>query len=164
MMIEILLRIQGEYQSNIDKFSQKIIVSQLELLFNYAERFYERQFITRKAANHQVLQRLEALLEGYFDAENALENGLPSVIWVAHSLHLSSGYLSSMLKSLTGLSTQQHIHLKVIEKAKEKLSTSTLSVSEIAYQLGFEHPSSFNKIFKNKTEMSPNEFRRNSRQ
>ena len=159
MMIDLLENIQREYQSHIDKFSQKIVVSQLELLLNYAERFYERQFITRKISNHHILSQLEHLLTSYFK-DRSIENGLPTVQWVADVLHLSPNYLSSVLKTLTGQSTQQHIHNKLIEKAKEQLSTTPLSVSEIAYGLGFEQPASFTKLFKSKTEMSPIEFRK----
>ncbi len=160
MMVDLLKNIQREYQSNIDKFSQRIVISQLELLLNYAERFYERQFITRKISNHELVSKLEAILSDYFNDKVLIEKGLPTVVWVANQLHLSSNYLSSMLKSLTGQSTQQHIHNKVITKAKEQLSTTPLSISEIAYSLGFEHPASFTKLFKNKTEMSPVAFRK----
>lgn len=160
MMLNMLQRIQTEYQSNIDKFSQKIVVSQLEVLLNYAERFYERQFITRNISNHKILGQLETILSDYFNGESLIEKGLPTVQWVAESLHLSPNYLSGVLKSLTGLSTQQHIHNKLIEKAKEQLASSPFSVSEIAYNLGFEHPASFTKLFKNKTDMSPLEFRK----
>ena len=160
-MIEVLLKnIQREYRSNIDKFSQKIVVAQLELLLNYAERFYERQFITRKISSHQVLIRLEELLSVCFNDTNLPDKGLPSVQWVADSLHLSPNYLSSLLTSLTGQSTQQHIHNKLIEKAKEQLTTTTLSIGEIAYRLGFEHPASFTKLFKNKTNTAPLAFRK----
>ena len=160
MMIDILKNIQREYQSNIDKFSQNIVISQIELLLNYAERFYERQFITRQISNHQVLEQLEQLLSDCFQGDDLIETGIPSVTFVANTLNLSPNYLSSMLKSLTGQSTQQHIHNKLIEKAKEQLSTSVLSISEIAYNLGFERPASFTKLFKSKTEMTPLEFRR----
>ncbi|WP_298421982.1 AraC family transcriptional regulator [uncultured Kordia sp.] len=159
-IIEILKNIEKEYQSNIDKFSRDIIITQLQLLLNYAERFYERQFITRKIANHKLLEQLEILLHDFFTDEKALEKGLPTVQWVADNLHLSPNYLSSMLKSLTGQSTQQHIHNKLIEKAKEQLSTTQQTISEIAYSLGFERPASFTKLFKTKTEMSPMEFRK----
>lgn len=155
-VIGIMQNIDQEYRSNIDKFSQNIIIAQIELLLNYSERFYERQFITRKKSNHEALARLEELLDNYF-AESA--HGLPTVGYVAQNLNLSPGYLSGLLKSLTGLNTQQHIHQKLIEKAKEKLSTTRLSVSEIAYELGFEHPQSFSKLFKTKTKQSPGEFR-----
>lgn len=151
--------IQQEYQSRIDKFSQQIIIAQIELLLKHAERFYERQFITRKIANHQVLARLEELLAAYFNGDEILTNGLPTVAYIADALNVSPSYLSSLLKVLTGLNTQQHIHQKLIEKAKEKLSTTGLSVSEIAYELGFEHPQSFSKLFKTKTNLSPLEFR-----
>jgi AraC-like DNA-binding protein len=155
----IIQNIRREYHSNIDSFSQNIIISQIETLLNYSERFYQRQFITRKITNHQVLDRLEKLLANYFDGDLVTTKGLPTVQYVADALNVSPGYLSSLLKVLTGQSTQHHIHEKLIEKAKEKLSTTNLSVSEIAYELGFEHPQSFSKLFKTKTQVSPLEFR-----
>ncbi|SFM87455.1 Helix-turn-helix domain-containing protein [Chitinophaga sp. YR627] len=156
---DIVRNIRNEYHSNIDKFSQDIIISNLETLLNYAERFYQRQFITRKITNHKVLAQLEDVLTDYFNDEELLSKGLPSVQYMASKLNISSKYLSSLLKQLTGQTTQQLIHEKLIEKAKEKLSTTELSVSEIAYQLGFEHPQSFNKLFKSKTSQSPLDFR-----
>ncbi len=158
-IINILQNIKQEYHSNIDRFSQDIIIAQIELLLNYADRFYHRQFITRKIANHHVLDRLEATLTTYFNSDVLLKKGLPTVQYIAGELNVSPNYLSSLLKALTGQSTQQHIHDKLIEKAKEKLSTTELSVSEIAYELGFEHPQSFSKLFKTKTQLSPLEFR-----
>jgi len=158
IMAGIIQNIQQEYHENIDKFSQQIIVSQIEVLLSYADRFYHRQFITRKIANHQVLDRLEALLHEHFNA-NANWKGLPTVQHIAMQLNLSPDYLSTLLKITTGLNTQQHIHEKLIEKAKEKLATTPLSVSEIAYELGFEHPQSFSKLFKSKTNLSPLRFR-----
>jgi AraC family transcriptional regulator, transcriptional activator of pobA len=155
----ILHNIQQEYHSNIDKFSQSIIISQIETLLNYSERFYQRQFITRKITNHKLLDRLEELLAGYFNNEDLLAKGLPSVQYVAGELNVSPSYLTGVLKAVTGQNTQQHIHDKLIEKAKERLSTTNLSVSEIAYGLGFEHPQSFSKLFKTKTNQSPLEFR-----
>ena len=155
----IISNIEQEYHSNIDKFSQDVIIAQLELLLTYSERFYERQFITRKISNNKILNRLEDLLTGYFDSDDLIEKGLPSVQYIAGTLNVSPNYLSGMLKVLTGQSTQQHIHDKLIEKAKEKLSTTDLTVSEIAYELGFEHPQSFSKLFKTKTNYSPLEFR-----
>lgn len=155
----IIDNIRQEYQSNIDKFSQDVIIAQLELLFTYAQRFYERQFITRKITNSKVLDRLDALLSNYFTNEDLLGNGLPTVQYVADTLNISTKYLSSLLKQLTGQTTQQLIHEKLIEKAKEKLSTTELSVSEIAYELGFEHSQSFSKFFKAKTNQSPLAFR-----
>jgi AraC-like DNA-binding protein len=158
-LINILQNIEQEYRSNIDKFSQDVIIAQLELLLTYAERFYQRQFITRKITNHQILDRLETLLNDYFNSDDLLKKGLPTVAYIAESLNVSPGYLSGLLKTLTGQSTQQHIHDSLIAKAKEKLSTTVLSVSEIAYELGFEHPQSFSKLFKTKTKVSPLEFR-----
>ena len=159
IIYNIIQNIRQEYHSNIDRFSQDVIIAQLDLLFTYAERFYERQFITRKIASHQVLDRLEKILSGYFDSNDLAIKGLPTVQYISETLNISPGYLSSLLKVLTGQSTQQHIHNKLIEKAKEKLSTTRLSVSEIAYELGFEHPQSFSKLFKTKTNISPLEFR-----
>jgi AraC family transcriptional regulator, transcriptional activator of pobA len=155
----IIENIQQEYHSNIDTFSQNIIISQIETLLNYSERFYQRQFITRKISSHKILDSLEKLLTDYFNHEDLISKGLPSVQFVADQLNVSPSYLTGLLKVLTGQNTQQHIHEKLIEKAKEKLSTTQLSVSEIAYELGFEHPQSFNKLFKNKTNFSPSEFR-----
>src|SRR5690606_41179545 len=132
-IIGILQYIKQEYHSNIDKFSRGIIISQIELLLNYAERFYHRQFITRNITNHKILDRLENLLTDYFNSTALLERGLPTVHDISDKLHMSPNYLSSLLKTLTGQSTQQHIHDKLLEKAKEKLSTTALSVSEIAY-------------------------------
>jgi AraC family transcriptional regulator, transcriptional activator of pobA len=151
---------EEELNSRIDDFSHDVVIAQIELLLNYANRFYNRQFITRKVVNHDLLQRLEDLLAGYFSDEQALSKGIPTVQFLAENLNLSPSYLSDMLRALTGQNAQQHIHDKLIEKAKEKLSTTTLSVSEIAYTLGFEHPQSFSKLFKTKTSFSPLEFRR----
>ncbi|WP_417352495.1 helix-turn-helix domain-containing protein [Flavobacterium alkalisoli] len=153
----IVKNIEQEYNANLDKFSQSIIISQIETLLNYSDRFYQRQFLTRKASNHKILENVEKTIEDYFDNENS--NGLPTVQYIAQSLNISPMYLSNLLKSLTGLTTQQHIHEKLIEKAKEKLSTTELTVSEIAFELGFEHSQSFSKLFKNKTNVSPLKFR-----
>jgi AraC family transcriptional activator of pobA len=158
-IINIIQNIRQEYHSNIDKFSQPIIIAQLELLLTFAERFYQRQFITRKITNHKILDRLEEILTAWFNSDDLITKGLPTVQHIAEALNLSPNYLSNMLKTLTGQSTQQHIHDKLIEKAKEKLSTTELSVSEIAYELGFEHPQSFSKLFKTKTRLSPMGFR-----
>jgi AraC-like DNA-binding protein len=156
---EIVGNIKHEYNANIDGFSQNIIIAHLETLLSYAERFYNRQFITRKKASHQTLNRLEDFLTEYFNSGDLVTKGLPSVELVASALNVSQNYLSGLLKSLTGQSTQQHIHEKLVEKAKEQLSTTSLSVSEIAYELGFEHPQSFNRLFKAKTNLSPLQFR-----
>jgi len=155
----ILQNIQQEYHANIDKFSESIIIAQIELLLTYAERFYQHQFITRKRTNQAILNRLEEILADYFNSDDLVEKGLPTVQSIAEALNVSPNYLSGLLKALTGQSTQQHIHDKLIEKAKEKLSTTDLSVTEIAYELGFEHPQSFSKLFKIKTNLSPSKFR-----
>ncbi|MAU70722.1 MAG: AraC family transcriptional regulator [Pseudozobellia sp.] len=156
---QIVQNIEQEYHSNIDQFTQDIIISQIETLLNYAERFYQRQFITRKVSNHRIIERLENFLVAYFNDEHLVDRGLPTVQNVADELNISPGYLSGVLKTLTGQSTQQHIQNRIIEKAKERLSTTELSVSEIAYELGFEHSQSFNKLFKSKTKISPLTFR-----
>jgi AraC family transcriptional regulator, transcriptional activator of pobA len=155
----IIENIKQECHSNIDKYSKQIIISHIETLLNYSERFYNRQFITREKANHQILEQLENLLTEYFNSDDLISKGLPSVQFVAENLHVSPSYLGNLLRVLTGQNTQQHIHNKLIEKAKEKLSTTNLSVSEIAYQLGFEHSQSFSKLFKTKTNVSPLVFR-----
>jgi len=152
--------IDVELNSRIDELSQDVIVSQIELLLTYADRFYKRQFLTRKAVNNDLLQKLEEILNEYFNNNASLNQRIPTVQYLADQLHLSPHYLSDMLRSLTGQNAQQHIHLKLIEKAKEKLSTTNLSISEVAYQLGFEHPQSFSTLFKTKTSLSPLEFRK----
>jgi AraC family transcriptional activator of pobA len=155
---DIFLKIDQEYQ-HIDKHTQDIILSQIDLLLNYSNRFYERQFIIRKAVSHDVLSKLEHLLTDYFDGEQTKIKGVPSVEFFAQQMNLSPFYLSDLLRSLTGQSAQQHIQEKLIEKAKEYLSVTGLTVAEIAYRLGFEYPQSFNKLFKRKTSLSPLEFR-----
>jgi AraC-like DNA-binding protein len=155
----IIENIIQEYHNNIDKFSKKIIITQIESLLTYAERFYNRQFITREKTNHQLVGKLAELLDQYFNTHELIAKGLPTVQYIADQLHLSPKYLSTLLSTVTGQSTQQHIHGKLIEVAKEKLSTTSLSVAEVAYQLGFEHAQSFNRLFKTKTNLSPLEFR-----
>ncbi|KFF00626.1 AraC family transcriptional regulator [Chryseobacterium formosense] len=158
-IISIFKNIDEELQSRIDDFSQDVMISQIETLLNYSNRFYKRQFITRKQANNDLLQKMEGILEGLFKDENLAIQGIPTVQHLSESLHLSPSYLSDMLRSLTGQNAQQHIQNKIIEKAKEKLSTSNLSISEIAYELGFEYSQSFSRLFKAKTSQSPQEFR-----
>ncbi len=155
----IIKNIEQEYNANIDKFSKQIMISQIEGLLTYAERFYNRQFITRDKVAHNILENLEALLNDHFNTGDLITKGLPTVQHIARQLHLSPKYLSTLLRTLTGQNTRQHIHEKLIEKAKEKLSTTNLTVTEIAYELGFEHLQSFSKLFKTKTKFSPLEFR-----
>ena len=159
-IISIFKIIDQELKSRLDDFSQDVIISQVDLLLNYANRFYKRQFITRKAVSNDLLQKLEEVLDECFNNERSLSQGIPTVQYLAVQLNISPSYLSDMLRSLTGQNAQHHIHNKLIEKAKERLSATSLSVSEVAYELGFEHPQSFSKLFKSKTSLSPLEFRR----
>ncbi|MFA6060599.1 MAG: AraC family transcriptional regulator [Taibaiella sp.] len=156
---EVMDTIRKEYSSRIDVYSQDILISQIELLLNYCNRFYNRQFITRRTANSELLINFEKLINDYFEGDNLSSNGIPSVQYFATELNMSANYLSDMLRSLTGQSTQQHIHDKLIEKAKHILTSTNMTVSEIAYELGFEYPQSFSKLFKNKTSFTPLEFR-----
>ncbi|SEA61815.1 helix-turn-helix domain-containing protein [Pedobacter hartonius] len=151
---------EEELNNRIDDFSQEVIVTQIELLLNYAKRFYKRQFITRRPASNALLQKFELVLDEYFSNEKSLSQGVPTVQYLAENLNISPNYLSDMLRSLTGQSAQQHIHDKLIAKAKEKLSTTNLSVSQVAYVMGFEHSQSFSKLFKLKTKVSPLAFKR----
>ena len=157
-LIEILNKIDKECV-HIDRHTQEIILSQIDLLLNYSNRFYERQFITRKNNNYDLLTKFEQYIDEYFDGANTAQRGLLTVQHLAAHMNLSPNYLSDLLRVHTGQNTQQHIHEKLIEKAKGKLSTTSLSVSEIAYALGFEHAQSFSTLFKKKTNMSPLEFR-----
>jgi AraC-like DNA-binding protein len=159
-IISIFKIIEDELNSRLDDFSQDVIISQIELLLNYANRFYKRQFLTRKAVSNDLLQKLEEILDDYFNNEKSLSQGIPTVQYLSEKLNTSPSYLSDMLRALTGKNAQHHIHLKVIEKAKEKLSTTNLTISEVAYELGFKYPQSFNRFFKAKTKLSPLDFRR----
>jgi AraC family transcriptional activator of pobA len=148
MVTDLLKDIARERDQATDTFSQSIMIKQIELLLSYCDRFYHRQFLTRKQAGNSMLTSFEQLLEDYFNTPDALYGTVPSVSFFAQKLNLSANYLSDMLRSLTGQSAQQHIQLKLIDKAKELLSSTELSVSEIAYRLGFEYPQSFSKLFK----------------
>ena len=151
--------IDEELNSRVYDFSHDVIISQIDLLLNYSSRFYKRQFITYKAVNDDLIQQFEKVLDFYFNSDDELQKGLPTVQFVAEQLNVSANYLSDLLRSLTGLNTQQHIHNRLIETAKEILSTTNLSVSEIAYHLGFDSPQSFTRLFKSKTNFTPLEFR-----
>lgn len=159
LLESIFKNIEQEYQTAIDQFSQDVMIAQLELLLSYCKRFYNRQFVTRKAVGNDLLSKMETLLHEYFTNNNAIEQGIPSVRYFSDRLNVSPNYLSDMLRVLTGQSTQQHIHNKIIERAKVILTTTNLSVSEVAYTLGFERSQSFNKLFRSKTNMTPTEFR-----
>jgi AraC family transcriptional activator of pobA len=157
-IFSVLEIVDEELNSRIDDFSHDVIISQVELLLNYSSRFYKRQFITHKAINVDLVQQFETILNLYFN-EKTSQDKIPSVQYIAEQLNVSANYLSDLLRSLTGLNTQQHIHNKLIENAKEILSTTSYSVSEIAYQLGFDYPQSFSRLFKSKTKLTPLEFR-----
>jgi len=162
MVVEALFQsIATELENRIDQFSQDVLVSQIGLLLNHSNRFYNRQFLTRKAVHHDLIDGMHAYLSDRFERKVSLLTGLPSAQEVAGHLRVSPRYLSDMLKTLTGKTTQQHIHLRLIDKAKEMLATGTLTTAEIAYELGFEQPQSFNKLFKQKTRLSPALFREN---
>ncbi|WP_345951557.1 helix-turn-helix transcriptional regulator [Mucilaginibacter sp. PAMB04274] len=149
-----------ELDNSIDQYSENVLVSQLELLLNHSDRFYNRQFLTRKNMHHDLIGRMNIWLNERFNGTDPLINGLPSPQDIATHLNVSQRYLSDMLKTLTGKTTQQHIHLALIEKAKVLLNQTNLTTAEIAYHLGFEHPQSFNKLFKQRTSVSPVQFRR----
>jgi len=153
----IMRNIEQEYTSAIDNLSQDVIISHIELLLTYSNRFYNRQFITRKNLNNDLVAKMDSLLNDHYNSDNTC---LPRVKDIADRLNVSPGYLSDMLRAVTGQNAQQHIHNKLIEKAKEVLTSTPLSVSEIAYQLGFEYPQSFSKLFKTKTNVSPLEYRK----
>lgn len=157
ILIGLFESIAAELDNNTDSFSQNVLVSQIELLLNYSNRFYNRQFLTRSAIHNDLITQMDVYLNGRFEYQ---DGGIPTVQETSIYLDVSPRYLSDMLKSLTGLSAQQYIHNTLIEKAKEKLGSTRFSVAEIAYQLGFEHPQSFNKLFKRYTEMTPLSFRK----
>lgn len=151
--------IEEELNNRIDDFSHEVVIAQIELLLSYAKRFYKRQFLTRQAATSDLLQKFEEQLNAYFREEKSANQGVPTVQYLAEQLNYTPNYLSDMLRSLTGLNAQQHIHERLIERSKELLSTTTLTISEVAYQLGFEHSQSFSRLFKIKTKVSPVQFR-----
>lgn len=155
---ECVSKIENELQENIDVYSQRIIVSSLELLLNYCTRFYGRQFITRKSSNSTVVSQIEKILRDYYQNGHQ-DQGLPTVKYLAGQVHLSSSYLSDLLKKETGKNAQEHIHFYLIQEGKNGLLSTEKSVAEIAYELGFEYPQYFNKLFKQKTGKTPVAFR-----
>jgi AraC family transcriptional activator of pobA len=158
-ILSIYRNMEKELSSRVDEFSQELMIAHIELLLSYVNRYYKRQFITRKVVNDDILSKTEAILDTYLNSQQSLYDGVPTVQFLSEKLNLSPGYLSDMLRSLIGQNAQQYIHEKLIEKAKERLTTTQLSMSEIAYELGFEHSQSFSKLFKSKTNQSPMEFR-----
>lgn len=151
--------INDELNNRIDEFSHDIVVGNIELLLNYCNRFYKRQFITRKIINTEIISKVDDILEEYFENNSTLFKGLPTVQYLSNQLHITPGYLSDLLRAQIGQNAQQYIQHKFIEKAKEKLTTTNLSVGEIAFELGYKHSQSFSKLFKSRTGMSPIEFR-----
>lgn len=157
LLANLLAGIRAEYSQPIDAFSQDMLVSQLDVLLTYANRFYHRQFLTRRVAEHDLLTRFETLLTGYFALEG--EHPLPTVQYFAEQLNVSPAYLSDMLRSQTGQNTQQHIHQALIDKAKQLILGTSLTINEVAFQLGFEYPQYFSRLFKRKAGMTPVEYR-----
>ncbi|WP_286754532.1 MULTISPECIES: helix-turn-helix domain-containing protein [Sphingobacterium] len=158
-ILSLFRNIEEELENRIDEMSHNVIIAQIELLLNYAQRFYNRQFLTRKQNYPSIAERIDQLLEDYFNSDKVLSGGVPTVNYLAEQLHMSASYLSDLLRNLTGQNTQQIIHDKMIYRAKNKLSTTTLRVSEIAFELGFEQPQSFSRLFKLKTKQSPQQYR-----
>lgn len=156
---QIFIQMEKEALRPIDKHSQDVIISSLELLLTYADRFYTRQFLTRKPKYNTLLARFEQYLDELIHTGAIPEHGVPNVAAIAAQFHLTPKYFSDLIRQHTGRSAQQHIHDKLIEAAKEKLSGTALSVSEIAFLLGFEHPQSFSRLFKLKTSCTPSEYR-----
>ncbi len=156
---DILDKIVKEYSQNLDKHSQHLIVSNIELLLDYCTRFYDRQFYTRTNLNTDIISKFDRLLRAYYQAELFHELGIPNVQYFAKELNLSANYLSDLLKKETGKTTQEHIHIFLIERAKNTLLNSSQSISQVGYSLGFEYPQHFSNLFKSKTGMSPREFR-----
>jgi len=158
-LLSIIDRIQEEYSANLDTYSNDVIISNIELLLNYCNRYYGRQFITRSSHNKDILSKLEELLSAYFDTDMAHIEGIPTVKYCAEKLNFSPNYLSDLVKKESGKSVQEHIHFHLIEKAKTELVNTELTISEIADKLGFEYPQYFSKIFKSKTGYSPVKYR-----
>ncbi|MRT92892.1 AraC family transcriptional regulator [Ancylomarina sp. 16SWW S1-10-2] len=156
---EITEKIKKEYSQNIDKHSQKLIISNIELILDYSTRFYDRQFYTRTNLNKDIVSRFEQLLKDYYNSDKQLVSGLPTVNYCGTELHMSSNYLGDMLKKETGRNALEHIHFYVIEKAKTQLLSSSEPVGQIGYSLGFEYPQHFSKIFKKKVGMTPAKYR-----
>ena len=158
VILSHLQQMQNELKNNIDQYSQEVIVSHVGLLLSYSKRYYNRQFLTRSAVNNDLLAKVEQILNDYYSNESEI-SGLPTVQFLADKLNVSPSYLSDMLRSITGQSAQKYIQIFIIEKAKELLSTTNLSVKEIAYILGFEYPQSFSKMFKKKIKTTPLKYR-----
>ena len=156
---EVIAKIVYEYSQRLDKHSQNLIVSNIELLLDYCLRFYDRQFLTRTNVNSDIVSGFNKILNGYYQSKKHHDLGLPTVKYCGKQLKISPNYLSDLLKKETGKSAQEHIHLFIIEKAKNTLLNSSESISKIGYSLGFEYPQHFSNLFKSKTGSSPKEYR-----
>lgn len=156
--LSVFEALETEYRANPDEFSKDIILSQLDTLLRYADRFYKRQFTDRKALNTDLSERFNALLIEYFESERFLDEGMPGIEWLADQLSLSPRYLSDTLKAETGKTAKEHIHLFLIDAAKSLLLSPGMTVSETAYRLGFEYPQYFSRLFRKKTGQSPSEY------
>jgi AraC-like DNA-binding protein len=159
IVMDCLKIIRMELEHGVDKHSKTLLVNHIELLLNYCMRFYERQFITRGKTNRDVLTRFENLLDEYFESTLAEQDGLPTVKYFADKLCLSSNYFGDMFKKETGKSPQEYIQEKVIELAKERISDTADTVSQIAYSLGFQYPQHFCRLFKKRVGYTPSEYR-----
>jgi len=159
IILDCLNKIDYELHQSIDKHSKTIIANNIELFLNYCMRFYDRQFITRREVNKDILVRFEQLLDNYFQSERTQTAGLPTVKYCADQLHLSANYFGDLIKKETGKSAQEHIQLKVMDIAKERIFDRSKTLSEIAYELGFKHPQHFSRMFKNETGFTPNKYR-----
>ncbi len=159
IVLSLLDKIRYELEQNMDRHSNKLIVSNLELLLDYCLRFYDRQFLTREVVHQSSLDRFDTLLGEYFHSDKPHEIGLPTVGYFADELHLSANYFGDLVKKETGKSAQEYIQNKLIDVAKDKVFDHSKSVSEIAYELGFKYPQHFTRLFKNKVGHSPNEYR-----
>jgi len=159
IVLDCFSKIKLELQQTIDKHSKKLIASNIELVLNYCERFYDRQFITRDNVNKGILEKFEELLNGYFSSDKPQNIGLPSVAYCADELHLSANYFGDLIKKETGKSAKEYIQNKIIDIAKNKIFAADKTVNEIAYELGFKYPQHFSRMFKNEMGYTPNEYR-----
>ncbi|MBI1783337.1 MAG: helix-turn-helix transcriptional regulator [Sphingobacteriales bacterium] len=159
IVLDCFSKIKYELEHSIDRYSRKLIVSNIQLFLDYCIRFYDRQFITREVVHKGVLERFESLLNQYFESDKPQTIGLPSVAYCAGELHLSASYFGDLIKKETGKSAQDYIQTKLIDVAKEKVFDHSKSVSDIAYELGFKYPQHFTRLFKQKVGQTPNEYR-----
>ncbi|WP_295895681.1 helix-turn-helix transcriptional regulator [uncultured Vibrio sp.] len=160
ILSDLVGQIEEEYNQNIDKHTQGLIVSNIELILNYCTRYYERQFIVRQNHNLDLMEKVDGILRQYFESDKVVDNGLPTVKYLSETMCMSSSYLSDMMKNATGRNAQQYIQDNLIERIKNALLSTNEQVSQIAYSLGFEYPQHLSKLFKAKTGMTPIEYRK----